>query len=78
MKDKSKKKIAVIIVVVGHDMGNMDNVFFKHVQILSRKCICGEFVPVTDGFYGFYTTCRACYQLCAALDHTILDGVSCH
>ena len=30
-------------------MGNMDNVFFKHVQILSRKCICGKFVPVTDG-----------------------------
>ena len=48
MKDKSRKKI----VVVGHDMGNMDNmdnIFFKHVQILSRKCVCGEFVPVTDG-----------------------------
>ena len=33
-------------------MGDMDNVIFKHVQLLSRKCVCGEFVPVTDSLRG--------------------------
>ena len=26
-------------------MGDMNNVVFKYVQIVSRKCVFGEFVP---------------------------------